>query len=177
MYRRGFYSHHNHDAIIGAALASLNGNTQGFGFMRGCPQGSCWYVERWTQHIAHTAVFELAVMPSNATLDVTVWDKTGRVDWAATSVDAKGDLAAPIYVGPGEYLCALWSSGTAADVGLASFQIAVHKLELENVSMAHASHEPEGETVIEQPEGEHRGEEAHTGAIGVDLLRSFDAAI
>lgn len=126
--RQGYIEHVESGYTI---TATINSAGTGQGYLGPVPQGYCWYLERASSYIAHTAVLELAVVTQQALPNLTAnWDRAARQFWAATGADIQIDANQPVYVGPGYYLVAYWTGGTSADVALLSTQIAVHKLVL-----------------------------------------------
>jgi hypothetical protein len=124
----GFYDHTRHDLQLAGAASSGGTFSDALGPV---PLGYCWYVERWSAYSnssGSTLTLELYVASDKA--GPVSPDKTGRVDQTTSPKNAVGNLAAPIYVGPGNYLVAQWAGFTQNDLVRLSTQIRVHKLEI-----------------------------------------------
>ena len=128
---RGYHHSTRSDQYIAATVAS---NGTATGFLGPVPEGFCWYVERLTAHSntanSTTGKLEVYVQPFQAAPNDA--SKRGRQDFAiGTAVqDSASDENSPIYVGPGDYLVAVWSALTSGDLVSLSAQIRVHKIEI-----------------------------------------------
>jgi hypothetical protein len=133
MYRLGFHSHTASGMAINAT-ANASGLAQGF--LGPVPPGYCWYVERMTTWSNSTAtnceleIFAQADSQAPAGFSATVGDRTNRQDLSVVAGDDVSDNIAPIYIGEGYYLVAIWTGLNSGDLATLSTQIAVHQITL-----------------------------------------------
>lgn len=131
MLREGMFDHHRLDAVSavaagGTPLAQLS--------LGPVPQGYVWYIENIAFSVlgnAHTAAVDVAITPDDVVLPAQAsWDHAGLVWTLAAAIRGSVQPGLPFYAQAGHFVHLVAAGGTlaAADVVVATFQVAVHQL-------------------------------------------------
>lgn len=123
MYEGFYYGTRTQDVVKAAASSA----GQAVGSLGPCPEGFCWYVERFSCYVSTDATPTLELYVQSI-LDAVPIDKAGRQDYTPNGDNDAGGLSPAIFVGPGQYLVAVWASCTSGDKCQMSAQIRVHEL-------------------------------------------------
>jgi hypothetical protein len=115
---------------IGQGTPTAQSNGIAIGAYGPCPEGFCWYFERLSTYsnTSGTPILEVYVVTAPNPAASTTGLRSRRLDYTPQGKNDLMDEVNPIYVQPGYWLLAVWSTLTSGDLCTLSCQLRVHQL-------------------------------------------------